>query len=148
MRARSRLYQRRFLRPNTHFAAFLNDFSRSTRLSTWISDFCKFSMPLHRFLCQKTCLILFYFVKLQGSKMSFFSSRSQWFFVGISRNDKDLKDLDERGTKSTVFSVNDLIIIYALCGKFQRIFDTVLFVSLPPKSLISLLFREIPTRIH
>ena len=29
--ARSRLYRRRFLQPITHFAAFLNDFSRSTR---------------------------------------------------------------------------------------------------------------------
>ena len=50
--------------------------------------------------------ICFVSVILQGSKMSFFVQISM-NFVANSRNDKELKYLDESDTKSTVFSGND-----------------------------------------
>ena len=54
-RARSRLYQRRSLRPNTFFSAF----SRSTRLSMWISDFANFLCLCTVCLFQRFHFILF-----------------------------------------------------------------------------------------
>ena len=66
-RARSRLYQRRSLRPNTHFAAFFI----FRDLQEYQSKFPIFAL----FQCLRTIFIsqsYFYLVKLQISKMSFF----------------------------------------------------------------------------
>ena len=54
--------------------------------------------------------------------MNFFSSKSQWIFVGISRNDKELKDLDESDRKSTVFSGN-LRNFREISENFDGLFD-------------------------
>ena len=46
---------------------------------------------------------VFFWVKLQWSK-TFFSLKYQWKFVGLSQNNRYIKDFDESDTKSAVFS--------------------------------------------
>ena len=97
--ARSRLYQSRFLQPNTHFAAF--------------SEIYKIHKPLHRskfkiciifaFVCNFSdnfldfCKILQKFAKIDN-----FSPRFSRNFTGIAQNDEILDNF----RKSTKFDEN------------------------------------------
>ena len=93
----------------------LQHFSRSTRLSKWISDFCNCSLPLHRFLFQKVYFIL---VKLQGSKMSFFRPNLNGFLSEFRKMIKNSKIL-MRVTRKVPYFLE--IIMYEIFRKFQRI---------------------------
>ena len=85
----------------------LQRFSRSTRLSKWISDF--YNLSMRHCLCTVFSFKTFLGIAMIWNEWSncndlkwVFSSKSHWNFIGISRNDKN-KDYDESDTKSSVF---------------------------------------------
>ena len=113
-KARSRLYRSQILQPNTHFAAFFEIYKIIKLDFRFLHFFNAFAL----FFCFND----FFFVLFRSNCKALkwvFSFRSQWLFVGISRNDKELKDLDESDRKSTVFSGN--------LWNFRKIFPTNLF---------------------
>ena len=91
-RARSRLYRRRFLQPNTHFSAFFEIYkiyNLCTILNSKFADFfaknCKFSLIFR----------IFAIFLVKSARIGDFLPNFSWNFVGIAGNIRSFPEIQK-----------------------------------------------------